>query len=496
MISDFTIDALYKTEDYSRIYPYSSKGSHVIGYVDTKINGVAGIEKQYDELLKGKNGLRYIEQDVLGRLVSVNEELSITPEKGNDIQLTINNDFQNILEEELVKGINKYEGKTGVGIVMNPNSGEILAMASSPTYDPANYNLFPDSTRRNRVLTDTYEPGSTIKSIVMSMLIEENITNENELINTEHGKYRIKGATIRDTHEYDILTVQEVLENSSNVGIVKLSDKIDDKTFYKYFRDFGFGNKTSIELPGETAGFLKKPEQYSKISKAFISHGYEISVTPLQVITAFSALINGGELLKPYVLKEVADSYGNIIEKNEKTKIRKVISKETSERIINMMIGVVENGTGKAAQLDNILVGGKTGTAQKLINGRYSNKNHNSSFVGFFPADNPQIVCLILIDSPQKGRYGGQVAAPIFKEIAKRICEADLNITPNKEMPNRNKNRIEQLFADIGNDSSENILQSLNKGESKKIKKENIDFSNRTTMPDLKTIHLEKQFQV
>lgn len=487
MVSDITIDALYKTEDYSRVYPYGNLASHILGYVDTRTVGIAGIEKQMDEYLTGENGYRYVEQDVLGRMVSVNEELSKTPVPGNDVILTINHDYQKILEDELQKGVETYKGRNSVGIIMNPNDGEILAMAAYPSYDPANYNVFPDSAVRNRVLTDTYEPGSTIKSITMSMLLEENLAKENEIINTENGKYKIKGARISDTHEYEQLTVREVLEHSSNIGIVKLSDRIDKNKFYKYLRDFGFGNITSIDLPGETGGSLKKPDNYSGISKAFIAHGYEISVTPLQVLTAYCALVNGGYLYQPYVVKEVRDFKGNIVEQTEPQKIRQVISEKTSEKIKEFMIGVVENGTGTAAQLDDILVGGKTGTSQKIINGRYSSSHHNSSFVGFFPAENPKLICLILVDSPQIGRYGGQVAAPVFKEIAKRIVEADLMIAPNKKRIERKQDLIEKMFAEIDvNGTAPEILNTSNLAEEAPAKRYKDNYSNRTTMPDLK----------
>jgi len=228
--------------------------------------------------------------------------------------------------------------------------------------------------------------------------------------------------------------------------MVKLSDKINERDFYRGLRDFGFGNSTSINMIGESSGRLKKPSSYSGISKSFISHGYEISVTPLQLVMAYSALINGGRLLQPYIVKEIINPNNESENKITPVKIRNVISPETSDRIRNIMLGVVENGTGSNAQQDNVYVGGKTGTAQKLINGKYSRKYYNSSFIGFFPADDPEIICFVLVDSPEKGRYGGQVAAPIFGNITKKIMETDFKIK-------RNKNKIErenliQNFAD------------------------------------------------
>ena len=491
LVGEFTIDALYKTEDYSRIYPYGSLASHVLGYVNKKSKGIAGIEKQLNDELTGENGYRAIERDVLGRMVSVNDELSKQPISGKNIVLTINKNYQKILEEELSKGLEFYEGKSAAGIIMDPNNGEILAMTSLPSYDPANYNLFPDSTLRNRVLTDTYEPGSTMKSVVMSILLEEGLVREEEEINTENGKYRIRGATIRDEHKYEKLNVKEILEHSSNVGIVKLSDRIDENSFYKYLRDFGFGNKTSINLPGETAGLLKKPDSYSGISKSFISHGYEISVTPLQVISAFSALVNGGNLYSPIIIKNIVDSKGNIVESNKANRIRSVISETTSNKIKEFMIGVVEEGTGTAAQLDNVLVGGKTGTAQKLINGKYTNKAHNSSFVGFFPADNPSVICLILVDSPQKGKYGGQVAAPIFNKVAKRIVASDESIVPNKEVIERDKNKIEHLFASLNySENEDNKFVSANFADIKTDSKKTKNVIDKSKMPDLTNLSL------
>ncbi|MCK5457114.1 MAG: penicillin-binding protein 2, partial [Melioribacteraceae bacterium] len=361
------------------------------------------------------------------RVITVNQDLSIKPTPGHTIQLTINKNYQKILETEVRDGLKKFKGESAMGIIMDPNTGEILASTNQPDYDPKNYNIYSNSKRRNRVLTDTYEPGSTIKPFIMSMLLEEKLTYEDEITNTENGTWRVRGATIRDTHEYDYLTSTGIIEHSSNIGIAKLSDKIDDDTFYRYLRDYGFGSLTSIDLPGETPGVLRKPKNYSKISKKFISFGYEISVTPIQLAAAYSALVNGGELMQPYVVQKVTDSRKNIVEEFYPIKIRRVVSKKTSERVKKMMKEVVEDGTGTEAYISGLSIGGKTGTTQKLINKQYSNKEYNSSFVGFFPVEDPQIVILIVVSSPEVGRYGGKVAAPIFHEITKRILDGDRN---------------------------------------------------------------------
>lgn len=431
------MDGFFKTEDYTRVYPYGNITSHILGYVDKDCNGKAGIEQLYDEELRGEDGELFVENDAIGRSVSIDYDNSVLPVAGNSFYLTIDKVYQKILSNELRDGIKEFEGESGIGIIANPKTGEILALANVPDFNPHEYFKVSDFVRRNRALTDTYEPGSTMKSVVMAMLLEENLANEKQVINTENGKLKIKGAIIRDTHKFDKLTVQEVLEQSSNIGMVKLSDRIKPNDFYRGLRDFGFGNLSSIDLIGESKGNLKKPDSFSGISKAFIAHGYEISVTPIQMVMAYSAIINGGKLLQPHILKKVVNPDGEIEEEISSVKIRNVISKETSERMKKILLGVVENGTGSNAQQENIYVGGKTGTAQKLIDGRYSSRKYNSSFVGFFPADDPEIICLVLVDSPQKGRYGGQVAAPIFSNITKKILETDFSIK-------RNKNRIER----------------------------------------------------
>jgi cell division protein FtsI/penicillin-binding protein 2 len=402
-----------------------------------------------DKTLTGTDGTYVYERDVIGRILSIDDKSSKPAIPSNNVKLTINRAYQKILQDELDKGLKKFGGESAVGIVMNPNTGEILALANLPDYDPANYEVFPADSRRNRSITDTYEPGSTIKSIVLSILFDKKLAAENELINTENGKYYLKNVKIFDDHAHENLTVREVLEQSSNIGMTKLSTRFNNESLYKYLRDFGFSNPTSIELPGEAEGLLRKPASYNQLSKAFLSFGYGLSVTPLQMITAYSALINGGILYKPYLIKSVSDFKGNIIEENRPTKIRNVIDKSTSDLIRDIMVGVVEKGTGIAAQLDNVLVGGKTGTAQQLENGSYTSRKHNSSFIGFYPADNPKIICMILVNAPQVGKYGGLVAAPIFREVSKRILDSNLNLVPNRKEIKRDKHLIDELMTDI-----------------------------------------------
>ncbi|MFA7227909.1 MAG: penicillin-binding protein [Melioribacteraceae bacterium] len=481
------VEGLFSQEDYSRLYPYGNVASHVLGFVNRDLVGVEGIEKIYQDKLTGKDGYYSIERDVIGRVISVDEKISNAAVPGNQIFLTINKNYQRILEEELAAGLKKFGGESAVGIIMNPNTGEIIALANSPDFDPSVYESASADSRRNRAITDTFEPGSTMKSISLAVLFDQNLANENEVIDTENGKYFIKNVRIFDTHPNQQLTVRGVLEQSSNVGMAKLSSRIADETFYKYLRDFGFGNPTQVELPGEAGGYLKKPGTFSLVTKPFLSFGYEIAMTPLQLITAYSALINGGNLLQPFIVKKIVASSGELIDETQPKKIRTVISKETSDRIRNLMIGVVENGTGTAARLENVLIGGKTGTSQRLVNNSYSSSHHNSSFIGFFPADNPGIVCFVLINAPKIGAYGGVVAAPVFHEVVRRMIETDMNLIPQKNKIERKQNLTDQLISEIKiapvskTTSYANVAdKSLNK-----ISTRNFNSKNIFTVPNL-----------
>ncbi len=400
LLKDFKINGLFYREDPTRIYYYDKLASHLLGYVNNDLQGVNGIEKSYDSVLTGEDGTRLIERDAIGDMITVSEKETKAAVAGDNLYLTISRTYQSILEEELQNGLDEYGGTSAIGIVMNPNDGEILALASLGDFDPNAYWKYNDSERKDRAITDTYEPGSTFKSISMSILLDNNLCKESELLYVENGRYKFKTVYISDTHQHTYLTVDRILEESSNIGMAKLSQRLDDNTFYKYLRGFGFGNYTSVNLPGESKGFLKKPNNWGSLTKAFMSYGYEISVTPLQITTAYSALVNGGILYKPRIIKKIVSADGEETDNISSKEIRRVISKETSNKIKKMMVGVVENGTGKNAKLNFISIGGKTGTSQKLVNGRYSKSEYNSSFIGFFPVDHPQILCFVLVNSP------------------------------------------------------------------------------------------------
>jgi cell division protein FtsI (penicillin-binding protein 3) len=487
ILNKITFDGLYHQEDFTRVYPYANLAANVLGFVDHDMNGAEGLEKLFNNELNGKDGNYLLEQDVLGRTLSVDEDFSQAATPGHDIVLTIKKTFQKILEDELANGLSKFGGQSAVGIIMNPNTGEILALANSPSFDPANYESVSAESRKDMAVTDTYEPGSTMKSVVMSILLDQNLVNPNEVINTENGLFLYKGKKYSDSHKLPAMTVKQVIENSSDIGMIKLSDRVNDEVFYKYVRDFGFGNKTLVDLPSESDGSLKKPSDFKGRTKATMSFGYEISVTPLQMINAYCALVNGGTLLQPHIVKQIKDHNGKIIEEFPVRKIRTVINSSTSEIIRNFMVGVVENGTAKAAHVDNVLIGGKTGTSEmyQANSGTYSESKHNSSFIGFFPADKPNVVCLILVTSPEKAKFGGDVAAPIFCEVARKLILTDINLSPNK-IENK-KNIADELITDIKSAPKINTAQfphlpdkSLSNNSSRQI-----PITDRNTMPNL-----------
>jgi cell division protein FtsI (penicillin-binding protein 3) len=484
-LKNFKVTGLFSQEDPTRVYQYDNLASHVLGYVNSDYTGVNGVEESLNSLLKGDNGKRLVERDAVGDMITVSEGETIPAHSGDNIYLTINKIYQNILEEELKKGVETYKGTSATGIIMNPNNGEILALANIDDYDPQDYWKYTDAQRRDRALTDTYEPGSTFKGISLSALLNQNLVKLTDVVSVDNGIYKLKGVYIKDTHPFKYLTVRGVIEQSSNVGMSKLIQKIDDDTYYKYLRAFGFGNYTSIDLPGEAKGTLKNPSDWSEITKEFMSFGYGLSVTPLQLIVAYCAVINGGILYQPQIIKKEVDPDGTVIFEDNPKEVRRVISEHTSALMRNVLVSVVENGTGQNAKLSYIKIGGKTGTSQKLINGSYSSESYNSSFIGFFPADNPQIICLVLVNSPQIGRYGGSVAAPIFKNVAERIISSG-----SDNFQDEQKDTSNLKYANTANsDVKPNFINAVQKSENKNLEKTK---PSSNIMPDLTNYSLRE----
>ena len=475
--------AFFYVEDPVSVFQYGSLASHILGYVDDDYKGVNGISKSFDDVLRGKDGFRMVERNAMGEIISISEKQTRPSVPGDDIYLTIDKRYQAIVEEELKQSLKLTSGESASCIIMNPNTGEILAMANIGDYDPNKFWQYDDFERKNRTITDSYEPGSTFKVITLAALIEEKACNEAERINVENGVYKFRNNYIRDTHKFESLTVREIVEESSNIGIAKLVQRISDEKYYQYVRSFGFGTFTSISLPGEVIGKLVALDKWSKLTKTYMSFGYNISVTPLQITNAFCAIVNGGILYHPQIIKRQVDKNGNTIKEYSPVIVRRVISEKTSERMRSLLLGAVEKGTGKEAKIESLAIGGKTGTSKVIVEGKYSNSDFYSSFIGFYPANNPSMVCYVLIHKPKGQYYGGLVSAPVFKNILTRIYELE------KGKYDRQKPNTDIKIADNKNQGSDNDLIEYDIQSDEDLNESRNVFiadNNRNIMPDLK----------
>ncbi len=463
-LRDLNHNGLYSVPDPTRVYYYGSLASHLLGYVNKQQKLVSGVSEFLSKDLEGIDGYRKVYKNSMGKIVSYDETEMQLPVPGKNIVLTIDKKYQSILEEELKNGLKQFQAHSATGIIMNPNTGEILALSNVDDYDPNFYWQYDDFQRRNRAITDTYEPGSTFKPFTFAALIDKDLCSTNEKIYTENGTYKFHKVTIKDVKPYSSLIAEDVIVNSSNIGIAKLAQRIKDDDYYKFLRSLGFGNLTSIQIRGEAQGKLKKPTNWSPTSKAFMSFGYEISVTPIQLITAFSALINGGVLYQPQLVLKKIDNNGDLVEEFKPKLVRRVISESTSSLMRKILSDVVVKGTAKQASIEFISVGGKTGTSQKLVDGSYSKSHYNASFIGFFPVEDPQLVILIHYNSPQLAKYGGMVAAPVFKKVAERIIEMDIN-TFEKYINDKYKQKI--LYTTLTSHKNPSSEISINSDEKK-----------------------------
>jgi cell division protein FtsI/penicillin-binding protein 2 len=384
------------------------------------------VELYYNEQLKGTAGYMVMQRDARGRRRPDIDLPQAPPEHGDALMLTIDINVQGIVEDELRKGVETAGAESGTAIALDPRTGEVLAIASYPSYDPNDVKNAEQSTIRVRAITDTYEPGSTMKLVTAAAALEEKAITPEDSINTEGGIYQLGQHPIRDEHPAAAMTFRQALEESSNIAFAKIAAGLPAPRFYKYVRDFGFGIISGIDLPGEARGDVKKPNEFSKGTQEFMAFGYQLAVTPLQLACAYAAIANGGVMMKPHLLRRRVNRDGEITQEVEAQEIRRVVSQETADTLRDLLVGVVEQGTGEQARIAGLKIAGKTGTSQQLAGGAYSKEKYNASFVGFFPAEDPKVTLLVLLDSPKNGYYGGQVAAPIFREIARRIVNAML----------------------------------------------------------------------
>lgn len=420
-INNLNYEGVYLLKEGKRYYPYNSLLSHSIGYVGIDNQGLSGLELKYDEYLTGKSGAIKYFSDAKGNKLNKSSTYS-EPTNGLDLYLTVDFDIQSSVERELNNVMSKYNADGAWAIVMNPNNGEILAIASKPDFNPTNYkNYNIETINRNHAIWATYEPGSTFKIITLAASVEENTV---DLLNDtfhDSGSVNVDGARIKCWKHggHGTQTYIQVVQNSCNPGFVSLGNKLGKERLFKYIKNFGFGKKTNIDLNGEASGILFNIDKVGPVELATTSFGQGISVTAIQQITAVSAVINGGTLYKPYIVKRIVEPNSNeIIKEFKPQKIKQVISEKTSETVRSVLETVVAYGTGRNAYIEGYRVGGKTGTAQKVNNGIYMKGNYILSFIGFLPADKPQAVVYVAIDNP-KGvtQYGGTVSAPIAKNI-------------------------------------------------------------------------------
>lgn len=422
-VRDLGLKGVYIAEDSKRHYPFGSYLSHVLGFAGIDNQGLTGLEKSYDEQLKGEKGSVQFYSDAKGRRMPDIADDYTPPKDGLDLRLTIDTRIQSLIERELDNAEAQYNPDGIIAIAMDPNNGEILGMSSRPDFDPANFRNVPQEVyNRNLPVWSTYEPGSTFKIITLAASLEEGkVDLEKENFN-DPGFVKVGGATLkcwkRGGHGHQ--TFLEVVQNSCNPGFVELGNRLGKDTLFKYVKDFGFGQKTGIDLQGEGTGILFKPENVGPVELATTAFGQGVAVTPIQQVAAVAAAVNGGTLYTPYVAKEWVDPIsGKVVERNEPVAKRQVISEETSEKVRYALENVVAKGSGGGAYVDGYRVGGKTGTAQKSKKGGgYLQNNHIVSFIGFAPADDPEIVVYIAVDNP-KGtvQFGGVVAAPIVGNI-------------------------------------------------------------------------------
>ena len=435
-INDLNYDGVYLVKESKRYYPYNNLLSHVLGYVGIDNQGLSGLELYYDNYLTGEDGAIKYFSDGKGKKLELSE-IYEAPTSGITIQTTIDLDLQLALENELDNVISKYNADHTLAIVMNPNNGEILAMASRPDFDSNNYKKYNNEIiNRNLPIWMTYEPGSTFKIITLASALEEKAINLFTDTYNDTGSIKVEGATLHCWKHggHGNETFLEVVENSCNPGFVVMGSKVGKEKLMSYINNFGFGKKTGIDLNGEASGILFDINKMGPVEHATTSFGQGISVTPIQQITAVSATVNGGTLYKPYIVKSLNETETNtLVKKFTKQKIRNVISPETSKLVKYALESVVANGTGRNAYIENYRVGGKTGTAQKVNNGIYMTGNYIVSFMGFLPANNPEVVVYVAVDNP-KGvtQYGGTVSAPIAKNILMSAIDI-LDIKPSLE---------------------------------------------------------------
>ena len=421
--------------EQKRFYPKRELAANVLGFVGMDNQGLAGIEHAHQPQLKGTTIRQVTERDAKGRNIQPLEGLRDSNRESYDLVLTIDEVIQFTTEYHLKKQVERFKADSGMAVVMDPHTGEIYAMANVPQFNPNHYGAFPQKVWKNNIVASSYEPGSIFKPIVAAAALDKGLARPQDIYFCENGKLKISDANIGEAsgHKFGWMTMNDIIAKSSNIGVIKIAQQVGKKSFYEYIRKFGFGEKSGLSLPGESAGQLKAQKNWSNLSLASISFGHEIAVTPIQMVSALSAIANGGNLMEPHITKALIKN-GKAVQQFKPKKIHRVISEKASLQMVEILKSVVKTGTGKKAALDGFDVAGKTGTAQKynMETRSYSSTEFISSFIGFAPADSPRLVILVMIDNPKGLHWGSVVAAPVFQKIAKKALRY-LNVPSRKE---------------------------------------------------------------
>jgi cell division protein FtsI (penicillin-binding protein 3) len=414
-IRDLKLKGIGFLKESRRYYPNKELAAHVLGYVGLDNAGLGGLESSYDSQVKGREGRLLVQTDARQQRVFSQVERAATA--GATLELTLDQFLQFIAERELRAGVDENHAAGGSAVIMDPNSGEILAMANYPTFNPNTFGRVREEARRNRAVQDLYEPGSTFKIVTASAALEEHVIRPTDLIECSPGRITFGSRVIRDTHQYGTLAFTDVIVKSSNVGAIKVGMRLGPERLGRYVNLFGFGQSIAPDFRGENPGIVWSPERLDPSALASVSMGYQVGVTAVQMAAALSSVANGGTLYEPRIVRAVTRD-GKRAEVETKA-LRRTVSETTAAELTTIMEQVVERGTATAAKIDGFTVAGKTGTAQKLVDRRYSHSDYNASFIGFLPSRKPALAIVVVIDSPHaKGYYGGTVAAPIFKRIA------------------------------------------------------------------------------
>ena len=416
--------------EYKRVYPYEKLCSHILGFTDIDQNGLEGIESSLNQVIIGSKGSKVVEKDGRQRQFSTLQGETVTAKYGNSVFLTIDCEIQSIVEDELENACSKWKPDSAVAIAMDPFTGEVLAMANYPSFNPNSVQDSSPRERRNRVITDCFEPGSLIKPLIVSGALDSGLVKEDDEFFCHNGAFKVRSRVIKDTHSYNYLSVSDIVVRSSNIGMAQLGMRMGKNRLYSYLKDFSFGEKTGIQLPGEAKGIVWPLNRWSHDSVMSVPYGYETAVTPIQLVTAFCSIANGGTLLKPQIVSRITDYSGKRVKKKYKTpeRVRRVVTPEIAREVMSPILeNVVKEGTGKNAMLFTYSVAGKTGTAKKLQKVgnkmKYTNK-YIGSFVGYAPVNEPKVCVLLSLNEPKNGAYyGGTVAAPAVGKIIERTLD-------------------------------------------------------------------------